>query len=684
MRLVRHYLRFEWTRWWKLPVVLWLACVPCVILAHRIQLATIRDQTVAALENMATLSLGFAVFSLVALCLLAGGADSPLTGSGWVMTRPTRRGPLLTARALLIFFTAVLPVAVTWGLMLSALDFDAATVIRQSLTAAGVLAALALMLVSWALIRLRPGMVLAGMIAAATAGVLLYVLIWNGSISYLLWILFPCPGIIFLLLAVVPPVAGLFFGAGRKGTPGRKAVAGIAGGMLVIAAFALGPVVKAMSEWLEAKELERMAFGGNGADWKLQVSGNVEARWFGPEQPRGYSLEVSLKNLGLPAAVQLDDTSVLAVASRNTPDGPWVEWPMYGGRLFAAGGVDRARRKITPPSWTLRLENGEDGITALRDGELRIKARVGLQRRETASLPIKGGAVFRGEGWNYKIVKVRGAGEVFSLIGRGWSVKADPPQSFLFSRQGRFVVPGDSVTGFLGDIGGLIHSRQVEYTNTPWISGGETPDLLSDEFLVTHLEPAVTVEKTILLSGVTFELPVRDDGSPRKERAPGWLPPVPAPQNPPKPWPATSYPPLPGPEASEAEVAVFLTLLLPAPMERESSVLPDWRAPENRARLAALVSRWLPLFLEMAVRYSNEDAPFIQSLIAGTPEERTEEVLRRLPDCPALVAVVRARGWEAEAKPFVSKAIEKYGDIPPELLPLCRSYQDPAFQPRPR
>ena len=44
-----------------------------------------------------------------------------------------------------------------------------------------------------------------------------------------------------------------------------------------------------------------------------------------------------------------------------------------------------------------------------------------------------------------------------------------------------------------------------------------------------------------------------------------------------------------------------------------------------------------------------------------------------------MAPVAEARGWQAEAKPYMLEVASRERRIFDELMPLCRSYRDPAF-----
>jgi hypothetical protein len=145
----------------------------------------------------------------------------------------------------------------------------------------------------------------------------------------------------------------------------------------------------------------------------------------------------------------------------------------------------------------------------------------------------------------------------------------------------------------------------------------------------------------------------------------------------PRPW-LESAPSIPGENATEAEVAVFLDVLAANQSPRFDLRLSTAR---ELANLASLVPKWLPLFIEAVSCYGDSRKLLRNALIAGTPEERKDELLRRIPDEPRLAAVAVARGWQGEAKPFVFQAVRRLDHIPAGMEALCRSYRDPAFHP---
>jgi hypothetical protein len=86
------------------------------------------------------------------------------------------------------------------------------------------------------------------------------------------------------------------------------------------------------------------------------------------------------------------------------------------------------------------------------------------------------------------------------------------------------------------------------------------------------------------------------------------------------------------------------------------------------------------LFLEAVVqRGVQKGAVVSQFLTGGVPEERREELLRRIPESVLLAGVALARGWDEEAKPYILELVRNSGAIEDRLWPAIRNYRDPAF-----
>lgn len=148
MKLLLHYLRYEWVRWRKLLAVLWLIILVTVWLVLRISRMESGGIAFSYLEIAVQTSLSIAGFCFLAVVILVSAADSPVCGRGWLMTRPTRRGMLMLTRGAFLFFCAALPMVAGYAVVIAILEFNRTTVFDQALYGACTVSAILLTLMA--------------------------------------------------------------------------------------------------------------------------------------------------------------------------------------------------------------------------------------------------------------------------------------------------------------------------------------------------------------------------------------------------------------------------------------------------------------------------------------------------------------------------------------------------------
>lgn len=463
-----------------------------------------------------------------------------------------------------------------------------------------------------------------------------------------------------IFLAALPPVIGrAIAGARGRQTDRQRRVSGLATGLILAATVAAIPLTNWRMDRLHQNRITVAAFGNSTDDWEIETDGSATVA-----TGTSFSWNIPLKIPALPDEVRVLRADVEGVSMRPSPEADWQDYPGVTGKL-----VTEAENPLNLTQWRLILQGDQPVLDRMTSGELRVRLKGRMQPQEIKRIPMEEGAFTSGTDWIYKITGtgVTPDGRPF-FNGMGRSINSWHPEAVPILEGPGPVRFEDHSTRELRIIG---HVRTVltRFAGTP-SAAKKNPT----HVLVRHFERPAAFERTVHLRGVRFKSPQSPVGETPLTTNDIISSPTARPL---AAWPDNPAPAIPDASATEAEVAVYLTLLT---RNNATNPLPERDTPENRAKLAALVPKWLPLFLEMAVRERQEDT-FIPALIAGTPEEKRQEVLQRLSENPELVKVVTARGWESEAKSYVLKTVERIGFIPPEWQVLCRSYRDPSFHP---
>lgn len=184
MKLVLHYLRFDWQRWRMLLQSLWglLALHTWMVWMGHVDLSNMQstlqwDSDVPRTwQNAAAICRGCVVLCAAMLCLFAGSADSPARGRTWQRTRPGRGWKLAAGHGNFVFMVVVVPLTVSYAASLAILRFNGPTIVDESLQMLGFASAAAAMLMLWAVMSPSIAGMVIGAGAAAGAGAICYLL----------------------------------------------------------------------------------------------------------------------------------------------------------------------------------------------------------------------------------------------------------------------------------------------------------------------------------------------------------------------------------------------------------------------------------------------------------------------------------------------------------------------------
>jgi hypothetical protein len=673
MKMVLHYLHFDWKRWRVLLLALWGVLAACVLLAWMVRWQTQPGPWLSRLETSIQICTALATLCAVGLGVMAGGADSPVAATTWLMTRPRRTRALVTARLLLIVMGVVLPAAASHGLTLAVMKFSADTVheaFAESMVLTCVFAAGVML---WALVRpCLPGVA----VGAAAGGLAALPMLFPALRLPEEWIeADPSPILVCLMLSL-PAVTGLC-GLCRRQSRRQWALSGLVAGVLITAALVFLPVAENLKRRLVAGKIERLVFPHKFADWELSLTKP------GPGNPTQLltteiTWDLTLEIPRLPDGIALASGTVEAIAWRDGPNDRWSNWVPARGDFYI---VTREH------DWLLSVSCDPRKIQPLNNGELRVKTRLNFERRDTPRMPLRPGAFISGNGWSCEVLEFsedsRGGFSWTALTRSGGGHEPAMPlvvPDWTRAESELYDSSRDSTltrTRFMGISSTFSsHTRNLKDRKAP---SRPVPEFVS----ILNTATAESFRKTVYLTGVTLSLSVKQP--PPDRPLPRWVPPSPTDAwlgnvNPsaPRPW-LEAAPHLPGEAATDAEVAVYLDRLVND--VATGRYFMQRLSPSERTQLASLVPRWLPVFLEAVMCYGDRGGMFRDVLIGGIPEGRKEELLRHIPEAPWLAEVAMARGWQAEAKPFVLQAVERNDRIPTEIEALCRSYRDPAFHP---
>ncbi len=669
MKLVLHYLSFDTRRWRALLLLLWGAmALYLVLLWYKIlNEGTLEDHDwekgyfLGSLLNTLGVCRIVIVLCGAMLCMFAGAADSPARGKSWQRTRPGRGWRLGAARVLFILLTIALPFACVYGLELTLLKFNAATVAGESLQMLLFAAAAGVTFMIWAFTS--PGM--AGLFLGAALTSLSLLLLYTkgllpagGHDDH--W---PHPALAALLFSI-PCLWGI--GAFRRsGESGRKILSPFLTGVTAVLVIGFTPrLTGKLEEAARPGKLRQTVFpGGTWSCQAVEPPGSHTNAFAWSLRVKGDFPDVS--------PFEFESALVSEVSWRGGPAAEWSPWQPVQGNL----GKDAPERPTDPLSRRLSwspLSRGDQSIPAMVNGELRFKAKLLFQRKQSLTIPPDPGAFASGDGWTYRILDHKVIADSFyrhAVYRRAWFARWEMPDSMELQGsllQFREGFPGPWLEKHTVPVSGFYHI----------VSSPE----LEKAFKSITLESVTGREEADILIYVAGVTTGQEDRKAPASPHPAQSPRKREKQSSFRPWLANAGDEIPAMEVSGEVVVAWLQRMALSPDADDTFTRkPD---PAGMDRIRELVVRWPGAFVKMAKSVPNYRRPFfLHALIHGLPDERAGEVLREIPKAPELMPVVEARGWEADAKRYVLQAVLAEGRIPAPLAAVCRGYRDPAFHP---
>jgi hypothetical protein len=574
---------------------------------------------------------------------------------------------------LFVIFAVVLPITGTYAIELAIWGFELKTVAIEWAQSLPLAVATVGLLMFWAVIWPNPRGFLAGFV---TVWVIFFAVQWMGmDVPHDYGQEWPNPWMVILLLAL-PALPGLP-GVLRRQTAREDSLSGFTAGLLLSLTILLLPLIQAGIE--NFTDPEESLPQREGETWELAAAGKLHDTGRFRESVEEYGNLWRMDVAGIPLANRnlLSTLAINRVSWRKQAQDPWTVWDSAEGWIMAgeeAQGDGDAR-----PAWRLiwTTQPGAQNPPEFQGGELELSVTARALEEKVIELPATPGRRVHGEGWAFEVLRASNGyhNHVEVSLQQSWfASKGEPNVRVEINQHDRELrLPGDN--SLLTPVRQTLALLYAGRTGTParMIRLMETRKAevrrlihVSRVHLVT--EPS---SKTPSLPEITKPpAPRKDANALRRHHFPDIQRTFPLFEESAR---------TPGADATEVEVATYLHREL---AHREwlsrSSSFRYYRKffREGDSGIEGLVERWLPLFIEIAV-YSR--GGLIGALLEGTPEARKDEVLRRIPECPALIEVAVARRWQAEAKPYILQYIQNADTIPGSLEPLCRQYRDPAF-----
>jgi hypothetical protein len=644
MKLIRHYLKYDFLRWRTLCVLLVVLLVSYDVLMWQLARAEVYEPWLSKVAD-ATKWVWWLVFLvMLTLSYLLGHADGPVMSRSWQRTRPRHALPLLVARWSLLV-CGILLFTLAHGLSLWFMKFPLATVARQTLSGTGLITGWAFVWFAVGWFRPNfPGLILGGFVGSLVLGFGMAMMashIKVGGISVESGL---------FLSAVLVVLARLF---GRKSLTQRQWVwlsfgtglfvfAGVLGIVVfggVVAQRSVAPVADAFAGAPEftVTESEKLF---------LQVSEDEAAKDL---------LYLPLPRLMRSTTITDGENQVVKWAWRR-PGEAWSEW-IRAESGFGSNDI------LNYNMWILNNVMGD-----LTTVELRLAITSHIKKPNDARLALQRGAMIEGKGENV-IVTTPNAGNLgWSAVGHtllGWGT------SDLLDMNAVFEPPNES--------GSTSRSQHQLSTPCVWLTFSQGSHLRRNGGIVTpqglvFRRPPVEETKRCLihLTNVTIERQSVPSVIRPRSNPPRVLQPL-KPNRDSVPWLVFAVEHVPGAHASEREVVEYFHGLADCTSQQSLTF-------QQQQRLTLLVKRWFPHFINMMQQAVPQDV-VQRALIQGTPEEWKDKLVQQIPAAPALAMVAAERGWQVEMKDQVLQVAQQEGPLPSGWAALLRSYRDPVFHP---
>lgn len=684
MKMVLHYFKYDLFRWRWLIAALWGGAAVYIVLMWVLSFQTEWDSWGTTVSRSLFWCVVFVGLAAGTLSYLLGKEASASEKEMWNQTRPKNAVGILTSRILLLSLSIVLPLTGAHWLALSVMKFDGGTINAEILNALFTISAAALATSLWGFARPSfRGFIFGVFVSLALAvcfvsqgnGGGIYPQFFTAIILPAQWFKYDVPwGGVFL--ASILPLLPILFTGRQLSSKRARGWASFAVGCLSVL---VGIVSKPAIYWWREKDKLPLETILASAPQKV-----ISASPRGSNESDGSSINMML-DVGRKLTNEENDLlgegiRLLSWKENHQDDwSPWVDVQLISRFGFGA----ETRISIEAPHAT---------INDFEDGELRF----GVERKvppARQAMIFNEGSIARGSGWNLEIGTIA-KGSFFtqwqgtirsttnsrnilrnvSMTRSGVSSVSDHdfensmvslPFFYLgFGKaDSRFEVPkvyDGSEASFELTVPGygepttqpqVVIFNQFSVRN--WGKSPGPPSTLKKTRQTVSPAPSVNVKRPIAKGAPQFGMLL--------------------------PWGNSSTAGLPEADATEIEVARFLHSL-----SEDFDGFHQYRGGTRgqKETMATLVANWLPLFLELAVaKQSTLPSVINQALIDGVPENRREELLRKIPEAPLLAAIAFKRGWQSEAKPFLLQTVQQLDGIPEGWDDMVRSYRDPAFHP---
>jgi hypothetical protein len=388
MKLLLHYLKYDFLRWRVLVLLAWgLSALYAATFRGLYQ--GLKWPGFDWLETVGAVL----AFCGVALCLLAGGSDSRVAGRTWLMTRPGKAGAFVTARSILILAGAVLPMVLAHTVVLIWLRFDGATVVIEAALAGALLGLAGAVCALWAAARPWWPAVLTGAAAAALCGFAVLHFFLPATLLPHDWFrVAPQHLMLGILAAAAIPaaVAGLRRPESRRAWKRRGAMMGF---VPVLSAALLVPLQYYLRRHAPV-EVSEADFAG-AREWTVPLTERVVGMGSSFFQK---SAEVVEWQFDLPMPDVGEDRmflggDFLSFSWRRDAAARWSPWQPFP----APSGISTAENR-----WWLRLRMSA-GAMDLNNAEVRVRMIARMASECSVRLPLREGEIHTGDGWNFVV-----------------------------------------------------------------------------------------------------------------------------------------------------------------------------------------------------------------------------------------------------------------------------------------